>query len=111
MFNKSPFKQLKKELAELYKKKHLLESEDMNQGHIREELDRVSADIEELIEGRYAEEVFQYYLKSRPILIRIRTGEEISWNDAFGESYDEITKSQKHSLVGLVENTGRYRLK
>lgn len=111
MFKLSPFKHLKKELAGLYKQKHKLESEDTKNAAVVKELDQVITEIDELIEGRYSKEVFQYYAKIQPALIRIRTGEEVTWKEAFGDSYDVITKSQKHSLVGIVEGTGRYKLK
>ena len=76
-----------------------------------DEFDLIDAQINELIEGKYAEEVFRYYQKKQPTLIRIHTGEEVSWQDAFGDSYEAVSKSLRHSLVGLVEGGGRYKLK
>jgi len=45
------------------------------------------------------------------MLIRVRTGEEVSWDEAFGNDFCKVSKSLRHSLVGLVEEPGRYVLK
>ena len=76
------------------------------------ELDSIDERINSLIEGRYSEAVFREYNEKQPELIRNHTGEEVSWKDAFGDSYENTTKGNRHSLVGLVEGgTGQYRFK
>lgn len=78
---------------------------------IAHELDKISVDIDDFIENEYAQAVFEYYNKKKPTLVRIRTDEKYAWEEAFGSEFDRIEKTLKHSLVGLVENTGRYRIK
>ena len=78
---------------------------------IARELDKISVDIDDFIENEYAQAVFEYYNKKKPTLVRIRTDEKYAWEEAFGSEFDRIEKTLKHSLVGLVENTGRYKIK
>ena len=111
LFDRTPFKPLRKELSRLYDRKHKLQSDDLDDASVQEELDAVVSEIDTLMEGRYAREVFECYVKKKPDLVRIRTGEIVTWQDAFGDSYNSITKSQKHELVGLVEGGSKYRLK
>ena len=102
----------KKELAALYEKKHKLEEGDENiQALPGNELDSLINQIDTLIEGNYSKAVFDYYAPRKPLLIRERTGEEIQWTDAFGDSFDKTTPGQRHSLVGLIEGGSKYRIK
>ena len=110
MFCFSPLKKCKKEYARLIKRKHEILSMDERQAGSKE-FDGIDSQINELIEGKYSEEVFRYYAKKKPVLVRVHTGEEISWTDAFGENYESVSKSLRHSLVGLIEGGGRYRVK
>ena len=73
-------------------------------------IDRIEAEVDEFVENKYAYEVFQYYSQKEPKLIRNTDEEVVSWKEAFGDKFDEIPKSLKNSLVGLVEKYGRYRL-
>jgi hypothetical protein len=75
------------------------------------ELNSINEQIKEFIETEYGEAVFRHFEHNRPALVRIHTGEEVTWNEAFGDSLEKITKSQKHSLVGLIEGGGQYKLK
>ena len=75
------------------------------------ELDEISIEIDDYIENTYAPAVFEYYNKKKPTLVRVRTDEKYTWEDAFGSDFSKYDKALKHSLVGLVENTGRYRVK
>ncbi|MDI9243201.1 hypothetical protein [Fusibacillus kribbianus] len=111
MFFSKPWKTNKIELERLYKKRQDLEQ--INEGKVLpgSELDKVYKEIDLLIEGEYAESVFAYYVKKRPALIRIKTGEIVTWDDAFGNSFEKVSKSLRHSLVGLVEGGGRYKIK
>ena len=107
----SPFKKYTKELAELYAKKHELDNQDDGQILPGSDRDNLINQIDSLIEGDYSRAVFEYYSKKQPVLVRNRTGEIIFWKDAFGETFENVSKSLRHSLVGLVEGGGRYRLK
>ena len=101
----------KKELATLYAKKHKLENGDEDvQALPGNELDSLIKQIDSLIEGDYSRAVFEYYSSKKPLLLREHTGEEIQWTEAFGESYDKTTPGQRHSLVGLIEGGGKYKL-
>ncbi len=109
MFCLSPIKKCKKEYARLLKRKHEILSTNETLANSKE-FDYIDNQINELIEGKYSEEVFRYYSKKKPVLIRIHTGEEISWADAFGDSFESVSKSLRHSLVGIIEGGGKYRL-
>lgn len=107
----SPFKQYQKQLSALYKRKHDLESENEEAAKPGSELYELMNEIDQFIEGEYSEAVFSYYVEKKPTLIRVQTGEEVTWEAAFGTKYDDVLKSLKHSLVGLVEGGGRYKVK
>lgn len=107
----SPFKKYQKKLAEMYKLKHALEEKSNNKITPGSEAERLCSEIDAFIENDYALTVFRYYEKRLPVLIRVRTGEEEDWNKAFGSDFDKVSKSLRHSLVGLVEGGGRYKLK
>lgn len=105
-------KKCRKELSVLYNKKSKLEEEREDiQALPGSELESLICKIDELIEGEYSLAVFTCYAKKQPLLIRVYTGEQIQWVDAFGMSYDRLTLGQKHSLVGLIEGGGKYRFK
>ncbi len=107
----STLKQCKKEYAQLTKKMDKYLYSDDDQTMTKEEYHLLDEQIKELVEGRYSEEVFYYYKKKKPTLIECHTGKEVSWENAFGGSFESVSKSLRHSLVGLVEGGGRYRLK
>lgn len=107
-------KECKKEYKDLLKRRYRYYDEygmDIPEKE-QKEFDSLDDQINKLIEGPYSLAVFNEYSKTQPMLINNRTGEKVTWKDAFGDSYDELTKSIKHTLVGLVEGgTGRYRFK
>ena len=121
MFNISQVKKCKKRLQELNRRKRLLSAKyeiisetDTNliqAESIGSQLEELSSVISEFIENDYAEAVFNEYCIKKPDLIRVKTGETVSWNEAFGEDFSKVTNSLRHSLVGLVEEPGRYRIK
>ena len=107
----SPFKKYQKQLAEMYEKKSKLLPAEGSKIVPGSEADKLINEIDNFIEGEYSEAVFNYYKEKKPTLIRIATGEEYTWGQAFPETFEEVSASLKHSLVGLVEGGGRYKLK
>lgn len=73
-------------------------------------VDRIEAEADDFAENKYAYEVFLYYSQKKPNLIRNADDEVVSWKEAFGDKFDEVPKTLKQSLIGLVEKFGRYRL-
>ncbi len=110
MYNDS-VRKYKKEYDALYKKKHKLEDEGFDEAVPGNELDSLINQIFALIEGDYSRAIFDYYSVKKPLLIRNLTGETVQWLDAFGDSFEATTIGQRHSLVGLIEGDGRYRIK
>lgn len=111
MFFSSPFKKYHKKLTEMYEEKARLLPAEGSKILPGSEADRLVNKIDAFIEGEYSEAVFNYYKDKKPVLIRISTDEEYSWDQAFGDSFSDVSKSLRHSLVGLSEGGGRYRLK
>jgi len=74
-----------------------------------EVVDKKIEEIENFITNVYAKSIFDKYSKKKPKLICKKTDEVIDWEEAFGSEYDKISKSLRHSLVGLIEGGGRYR--
>lgn len=105
-------RQCSRELAELRRKRSRLETEDDDvQMQIRDLFESYDREIDALIEGRYSCAVYNHYAKRKPGLIRIKTGETVRWEEAFGDSYAKTTPAQRHNLTGLVEGGGEYRLR
>ena len=77
----------------------------------RKAADEKIREIDEFVENIYARDVFDEYSKKKPNLVRNKTGEVVSWDIAFGTDFNEVSSSLRHSLVGLIEGSGRYRFK
>ena len=121
MFEKMLLKKYSKELKDLYAEENNLSDQyydaletlgySQKAEQIKIEMDKMSEKITNFIENDYAQAVFAHYYDKKPMLIRVRTGEEVSWDEAFGNDFCKVSKSLRHSLVGLVEEPGRYVLK
>ncbi len=120
LFN-SQIRQYHKELHRMYDQKrklsqrygYAIEMDDnpIEATNVSKELEKLSSNISSLIENEYAQAVFEEYKAKKPVLIEVNTGEEISWDHAFGNDFSKISKSIRYSLVGLVEEPGRYIFK
>ena len=106
-----PFRSYKSKLASLYKKKQALVAQANYKILAGSEAEQAVLEIDQFIEEEYSAAVFKYYQLRRPDLILVKTGEIVSWENAFGNDFKEVSKSLRHSLVGLVEGEGRYKLK
>jgi hypothetical protein len=105
-------KQLQKENNSIYQKYDVASQSSIDSKQtkaLKKDLDEISKEIDRFIENDYAFAVFEIYRKKKPQLVSVSSGEKISWDDAFGDSFDDISKSLRHSLVGLVESPGRYK--
>ena len=103
-------KRLYQELSELQEKRDECEG-----GSERQEAQlRVDAQItmiDELIEGPFARAVFDHYSKKQPRLVNNHTNEMVEWEEVFGFDFNKISNSRRHSLVGLIDGDGGYRIK
>lgn len=75
------------------------------------EVESLYDQMNELIEGDYSKAVYDLYNEKQPMLVRIRTKEDISWNKAFGDAYENLDTNQKKDLVALAEGNGKYKFK
>ena len=57
----------------------------------------------------YAKSIYATYTPLRPTLIRRRTGETYTWEQAFGKAFEELNILEKDSLVCLIEGEGKYK--
>lgn len=111
-------KKYSKELKDLYAEENNLSNQyydaletlgdSQKAEQIKIEMDKMSEKNTNFIENDYAQAVFAHYYDKKPMLIRVRTGEEVSWDEAFGNDFCKVSKSLRHSLIGLVEEPGRY---
>ena len=100
------------DLADLRLKHARLENEDWDvQMQIGDLFEFLKNEMNELIEGRYSQAVYDYYAKRNPRLRQVKTGKTVRWRDVFGDSYEKTTPAQRHAMVGLVEGGGEYRFK
>lgn len=117
MFRK-PFKKYQqhynKLYAQLYRLQEQLDEVETGSSRAKQldvEICNVNEEISGFVENTYALAVFEYYKKKQPELIRVSTGEQMTWDAAFGSSFEAVSRTLRHSLVGLVEGDGRYSLK
>jgi hypothetical protein len=110
MLFSSPFKKYQKQLEEMYEKKARLLPGEGSKMVPGSEAEKLAKEIDTFIEGEYSEAVFNYYKDKKPNLIRIATDEEYTWEQAFPETFEDVSASLRHSLVGLIEGGGRYKL-
>ncbi len=67
---------------------------------------------EEQIREKYAKHVFDYFTLRKPDVIRKKTGDILTWKEAFSDSFSKLDRGLKNSLVALIEEDGgQYRLK
>lgn len=101
----------KAKLARLYKKEQALKAKTNYKILPGSEAEQAVLEIDRYIEEEYSAAVFSYYQPKAPDLITIQNGEVITWEKAFGHDFRNVSKSLRHSLVGLVEGEGRYKFK
>ena len=121
MYNDSELDRCREKMKEMYDQMEALRDEhaqiEEDDGpcdrleKLNREIEDLSVHIRSLIENDYSQAVFNAYKDEKPPLIRILTGETVTWDDAFGDDFEKISRSLRHSLVGLVEDPGRYRFK
>lgn len=76
-----------------------------------EAYEKKSREFFDFIENQYSLHMYEKYSAKKPKLIEVKTGKVISWEEGFGTSFDKISKSLRHSLVGLKDGSGRYKIK
>ena len=58
----------------------------------------------------YAKEIYNYCNNRNPWLIRNRDSKKISWKEAFGSNYSDLSPELKGSIIALIEEDGgQYR--
>lgn len=103
-------KLLYKELNELQEKRDKCEGDSERQ-EAQQRVDAQITMIDELIEGPFARAVFDHYSKKKPCLVDNYTNEIVEWDSVFGCDFNKISNSRRHSLVGLIDGDGGYRIK
>lgn len=87
-----------------------------NESHVDEmidvcrEIEKSEDEINIFIENQYAKDVFERYVKQKPQLIRNKTKQLISWDEAFGDDFNELGTNEKNALVGLIEGQSKYQI-
>lgn len=102
-----------KVLKKLYEEKHRLEDicEIDDNDENNKNVEQIIAKINAFIEEDFAKLVFEHYSRKKPMLYENFTGEKVTWEQAFGKDFGQVSKSLRHSLVGLLTGDGRYSLK
>lgn len=102
-----------KTLKKLYLEKHRLEDicEENDTEENRKKVEQIILDIDTFIENDFAKVVFEHYKQKNPMLYERYSGKKVTWVQAFGEDFEKVSKSVRHSLVGLVTGEGKYSLK
>ena len=105
-------KKMKRQLAKLYAEKHRLEDlyEVDKSIETEKSINNVLQEIDTFIENDFAKLVFEHYSRKHPILVERSSNKKVKWKDAFGDDFGKVSKSLRHSLVGLVTDEGRYKL-
>lgn len=78
---------------------------------VKRKIDEITVQIDLFIAHVYGKEIFEYYNKKKPKLVRIKNDQIETWEDVFGDEYELLSKAQQHVLLGLVEGDGKYKFK
>ena len=114
---RNEFKDLKKALSEMEMHLERINNEIDEENDASKnallcvEQKKMCDDIKDFICNVYAKKVFDFYNPKKPKLVRCLTKEVFTWDEAFGSDFSKIPSSLRESLVGLVEGSGKYKLK
>ena len=75
------------------------------------EIKKACKEITDFVCNSYAKVVFEKYNPKKPRLVRRLTKEVLTWDEAFGNNFEAIPLSLRESLVGLIEDSGKYKFK
>ena len=78
---------------------------------VASELEKIKFDIDNYIENEYAKMVFELYSAKKIKLYEKYDKKYLTWEEAFGNDFDKVSKTLRHSLVGLIEGEGRFEIK
>ena len=73
------------------------------------EIDNCINEVDEFIK-RYSKIVFDYFSDKKPVLVIRKSGKKISWDEAFGYDYYSLSNEDVISLIGLIEEEGKYEI-
>ena len=66
---------------------------------------------EDGIREEYAHNIYSFLSELKPNLLNREDKKVYSWNEVFGQSYEELNENLKNALVAVVEQVGgRYRI-
>lgn len=75
------------------------------------QLEELQFQLNDYEENIYAKIIFDIYSIKRPKLVRVKTKDIVEWEDAFGNDFSKLVRSDKYALIGLFENGGKYKFK
>lgn len=58
----------------------------------------------------YANIVFDIFSKIKPNLTIVKTGKKVSWNECYGDIFENLNRDQRKTLFMLIEDEYPYRL-
>lgn len=114
LFVNSEIKKCKKHLEELmirYTKLEMDLEDNPSNALIKSEIDSLLLEIDCFKKDEYAKMIFEVYSKKKPLLVHRYNGSVIKWEDAFGLDYKKVPDNLIDSLIGLIEDDGKYKFK
>ena len=91
--------------------KVLSKSTMFTRGMLQKKYEVAVKEFDEFTANVYAKAVFEILSKTKPSLIRVRTGESFEWEEMFGFDFNKISEFNRGILVGLVEDCCGYKFK
>ncbi len=85
-------------------------SNTLNRSKLQKQYDTAGRNFNNYTENVYAKIVYDTLSKTKPKLIRIKTNQIYEWDEVFKVSFDKLDKLDRSIIVGIVEETGGYRI-
>ena len=87
----------------------IAEGEGINQD--KKDLRKLQKQLDDFIWNEYSRIVFEVFSEKQPKVKDRYSNEVKTFKEAFGSDYSKIPNSLRESLVGLIINEGRYKIK
>ena len=74
-------------------------------------IDQIEDEINQMVEGAFAEAIFEKYCRRNPSIIDTTNNNILRWAELFGSDFEKVSKKERHAIVGMYMKQGVYKIK
>lgn len=78
----------------------------LNRAKRQKEYDEAFNEMLNYSRNVYAKAIYDAYSNIKPLLVRVKTGEKIAWDNLFSKRFEALDSMYRDILVGLIEGGG-----